>query len=125
MDERDSVRGEAMARCRQLADDIKVVYGEAKDEGLAVKALKGRIKRRQKLREVAAIPAEFDIDETSQYDAQCAADDFAGTPMGAFMQREQAEQARNGNGEEPREDEEYLKRIGRGRPGDVIDQLAN
>jgi hypothetical protein len=116
MDERDSERGEAMARCRQIADSIKEVYGEAKEAGLAVKALKGHVKKRRLEKQIAAIPAEFDIDESSQYDALCAvAEAFADTPMGDHL-REQAEQERP--------DAEHIARIGRGHPGDVVDQLS-
>lgn len=127
MADRDSERGESMARCRRIADDIKEVYGEAKGAGLNVKSLKGHVKRRRLEAKIAAIPAEFDIDEQAQYDALCSvAEAFKGTPMGDHA-REEADALRGGNGEE-RPDEEHLARIGRGRGGDsgeLVDGLTH
>lgn len=117
--DRDSERGESMARCRRIADDIKEVYSEAKGAGLNVKSLKGHVKRRRLEAKIAAIPAEFDIDEQSQYDALCAnAEAFKGTPMGDHA-RERAEAMRP--------DEANLTRIGRGReqPSELVDGLTH
>ncbi len=126
MADRETERGESMARCRRIADDIKEVFAEAKGSGLNVKALKGHVKKRKLEAKIAAIPAEFDIDEQAQYDELCAdAERFKDTPMGDHL-REKAEAMRGrGNGEEPREDEEHLARIGRGRNGDAPGELVD
>lgn len=113
-----SEKGEYMARCRPLRDARKDVFGAAKDAGIQVKPLKAVIKRRKHEREIEALPSEFDIDESAQY--QALAEAFAGTPFGSFAAERAQETADNGDGR--REDEQHLARIGRG--GDPIDQLG-
>lgn len=69
-DELDSLRGEYMNSCKAVREDIKEIYGEAKDKGVAVKALKGLVRYRQLERKQAAIAAGFDdLDEAADFDA--------------------------------------------------------
>jgi uncharacterized protein (UPF0335 family) len=78
----DSEKGEYMSRCRFLRDKRKHVFGAAKDDGIQVKPLKAVVKRRKYERKIEALPSEFDIDESAQYEALAEA--FAGTPFGDF-----------------------------------------
>lgn len=64
-----SERGSYMAKCVPIHEDIREVYGEAKENGVAVKALKGLIKWRALERKQASIGDDFaDIDEKTVYD---------------------------------------------------------
>ncbi len=132
-----------MARCRVIASDIRAVFVQAKAEGVAVKALRGLVKKRLLERKIAAIPSEFDLDDAAQYDALAAA--FGDTPMGQHAkaqaeqrrkaesedvrprslrrrdaERKAAEEQPEANGERP--DEKNLERVGR---GETVDTLVN
>lgn len=64
-----SERGTYMAACVPIHEDIREVYGEAKEQGIAVKALKGLIKWRSLEKKQAAIADDFaDVDEKAVYD---------------------------------------------------------
>lgn len=65
--EGESAQGTYMAECKERREDIKEIYEEAKDAGVAVKALKGIVKKRALEKKIAAIPAGLDIDEASAY----------------------------------------------------------
>jgi len=138
-----------MARCRTIASDIKQVFQQAKAEGIAVRALRGVVKRRKLERKIAAIPAALDdVDDAAQYDALAEAFGVD-TPMGQHAAKEadarrrkaggedvrprslrQRERDRNKSaagaeekaGSEPRADEANLERVGR---GEVVDTLVN
>ena len=112
--DRETERGESMARCRVIADDIKEVYGEAKSKGIEVKALKALVKRRTLEGQIAALPAEFDIDEQAQY--QALAEAFGDTPFGRHMAAKATGQPEPDPWEQDeRPDEEHLAKVGRGR----------
>lgn len=97
-----------MARCRQISDSIKEVFGEAKESGIEVKALKALVKRRVLETQIEALPSEFDEEETAQFEA--LVDAFgADTPFGQLMASRAARQ-------EPEPwDEPQPARKGRGR----------
>ena len=65
--ELDTERGVYMQRCKEVRDDIRQIYIEAKDKGVPTKALKGLVKRRQLSRKQAAIVEGLDTDEASAY----------------------------------------------------------
>jgi len=144
-DELESEKGAYMATCRTLRSKRKEVFGDAKSAGIAVKPLKGIVKRRKLENKIAGLPSDFDIDESAQYSALATA--FAGTPFGdfaaaraasaddddrdlrpGFMRHEGAmasdtiHQNGAGDAEAPRPDEEHLSKIGRGN--DPVDELA-
>ena len=122
-DELDFEKGTYMATCRTLRSKRKDVFGDAKSAGIAVKPLKAVVKRRKLESKIAGLPVDFDIHETAQYSALASA--FAGTPFGQFAQARA--QASNGGDlrpdPEPRADEEYLAKFGRGP--DPVDGLAD
>jgi uncharacterized protein (UPF0335 family) len=64
----DSKRGSYMAECKEVREDIKEIYVEAKDNGVPVKALKGLVRFRQLEKKQRAISAGLDIDESAAYD---------------------------------------------------------
>ena len=111
--DRATERGESMARCRVIAEDIKEVYGEAKDAGIEVKALKALVKRRTLEGQIAALPAEFDIDEQAQY--QALAEAFGDTPFGRMAKQKAGAVHADDIDMDTRTDEEHLTKIGRGR----------
>ena len=57
-----------MAECKEIREDIREIFVEAKDNGVPVKALKGLIRFRQLDKKQRAIAAGLDIDETAAYD---------------------------------------------------------
>ena len=69
LDDLESERGTYMSRCKPLHEDIREVYAEAKDHGVAVKALKGLVKWRELEKKQAGIATDFeDIDEKATFD---------------------------------------------------------
>lgn len=62
-----SLQGTYMAQCKARREDKKTIYGEAKDKGLATRALKGVVKARRLQRKIDAIDDDFDIDESAAY----------------------------------------------------------
>jgi uncharacterized protein (UPF0335 family) len=79
----ESKKGAYMASCKVVRDELKEVYGEAKEAGVAPKALKGVVKNRQLQRKIDAISDGLDIDEVSTYEQLCEAlGDFGETELG-------------------------------------------
>jgi uncharacterized protein (UPF0335 family) len=68
LDDLDSKRGAYMAACKVVREDIKEIYGEAKDHGVPVKALKGLVEYRTLERKQAKIGDGLDIDEGAAYE---------------------------------------------------------
>jgi uncharacterized protein (UPF0335 family) len=64
----DSKRGEYVAECKVLREDIKEIFVEAKDHGVPVKALKQLVKYRQLEKRQQALSAGLDTDEAAAYD---------------------------------------------------------
>jgi uncharacterized protein (UPF0335 family) len=64
----DSKRGSYVAECKEVREDVKEIYVEAKEHGVPVKALKGLVRFRQLEKKQQAIAAGFDIDESAAYD---------------------------------------------------------
>ena len=66
-DDLETLRGEYMASCKTVRADIKEVYGEAKDQGVPARALKGLVKYRHLERKQLAIVDGLD-DEAADYE---------------------------------------------------------
>jgi uncharacterized protein (UPF0335 family) len=134
LDELESMRGSYMADCKVVREDIKEILGEAKDAGIAVKALKGLIEYRKLERKQEKIADGFDdIDESATYDQLVEALGplgFAAARAAGYredaddkrdvrprhMTQPDASASSNDNGSgEPRADEAELARVGRGR----------
>lgn len=69
----ESAKGTYLAECKERNGDRKEVYGEAKEAGVPVKALRGLVKKRELQRKADAIPNGLDIDEASAYSILCDA----------------------------------------------------
>lgn|SRR5262249_24608376 len=66
--ELDSIRGAYMADCKKVRQEIKDIYGEAKDAGVNPRALKGVVKHRQLARKQEKIAAGMDdVDDAAAY----------------------------------------------------------
>jgi uncharacterized protein (UPF0335 family) len=107
-------RGAFAAKCRTLRSNRKDVFGDAKDVGIAVKALKAVVKRRELESRIAGLPSDFDIDESAQFKALVEV--FAGTPFGEHV-KEQAAKARA----KKTQTEERPDKISRGHDLDALD----
>ena len=77
-------RGASMRRCKDIREDIKGVFAEAKDVNIPVKPLKAVIKARELERRAAAQRDGLaDSDEMDKFDLlQEALGPLAGTPLG-------------------------------------------
>src|SRR5688572_6062971 len=79
----ESERGKYMAACKPIRDDIADIYTEAKDKGVAKKALAGLVKYRELKRKQEAIGDGLDIADQSDYESLVAAlGDFGDTELG-------------------------------------------
>lgn len=84
MKDLESKRGEYMAECKVVREDIKEIYSEAKANGVPAKALKGLVRYRELERKQAKIGDGLDIDEGSTYQQLVEAlGDYGDTPLGA------------------------------------------
>lgn len=83
-EEGESAKGSYMAKCKERREDIKQIYIEAKDAGIATRALKAVVKRRALVKKIDALDAGLDIDEASQF--RHLADALGGS-LGAYAQR--------------------------------------
>lgn len=79
-----SIMGQAMMRCREVHQDIKHVYQEAKDEhGIPKKALRSVIKARELERKAAAVRDDLEPEVQDEHDMiRHALGDLADTPLG-------------------------------------------
>lgn len=78
-----SKKGEYMAEAKGLREDIKEIYNEAKDHGVATKALRQLVRYRELERRQAALSEGLDIDERSTFEQlRDALGDFAELPLG-------------------------------------------
>ncbi len=135
----DSKRGAYMAECKVVREDIKEIYGEAKDHGISVKALKALVEYRVLEKKQAKLAEDFDIEEQAAYSQLVSALGplgFAAAQRAGYLPaNENAGEERdvrprhmtqpgasavttteNGNGDPaPRADEAELARLGRGR----------
>ncbi len=64
----ESERGSYMAKCKTIREDIKIVYGEAKDAGIPVKALRGLVKYLELEEKQEAIGDALDNDEAKIFE---------------------------------------------------------
>lgn len=81
-----SIMGRAMNECRQVGEDIKIVYDEAKEAGIPKKALRLVIKTRALEAKAAEIRADLDSEDQNDYDLiRQALGDLADTPLGAAV----------------------------------------
>lgn len=114
----DSLKSQHMLACKEKREDRKEVYKEVKSAGLPVRPVKGIVKKRRLDREIAAIPADFDLDEAAQYHA--IADTLG--PLGQAA----AERAGYAANTDQQKQEERLATVGRGPvvPLHPVDGLA-
>jgi uncharacterized protein (UPF0335 family) len=85
--DRESVRGEAMAKCRAISDNIKEVYVDAKLSGIQTGPLKATVKLRRLQGQIAALPSQFeDNGEAAQY--QELSNAFGDLPFGRWARGE-------------------------------------
>jgi len=122
----ESERGSYMATCRTLRDDIKSIYGEAKNAGVPVRSLKGLVRWRKLERDQASIAADMDdSDESAAYArlvetlgplgiAAATAAGFGSDDSGGGDDDQRDMRPRFAQND-PRADEEHLARVGRGR----------
>lgn len=76
-------RGEYMADCKGVREDIKQVYADAKDAGIPVKGLKAIIKDRALDKRKAALKDGLDIDDLSAFEQMVEAlGGLVDTPLG-------------------------------------------
>jgi len=140
-DDLESLKGEYMNRCKARREEIKTIYGEAKDKGVPKRPLKGIIKHRALQRKIDDIENDFEIDESAIYRelveglgplGQAAAvragygkapDDDDTDVRPGFMKRAEAERAQDdGKGD--------LSKVGRGpvdkqaKPQDPVDAIS-
>ncbi len=66
-EEGESAKGTYMAECKERREDIKQIYIEAKDAGIATRALRAVVKGRGLQKKIDALDAGLDIDEASQF----------------------------------------------------------
>lgn len=79
-----SLRGKFMAECKGFREDIKSVLDEAKDDGIAKKALKRVLQTRNHERKIEDLREELEPDEQDTYDMlRHALGDLADTALGA------------------------------------------
>jgi uncharacterized protein (UPF0335 family) len=64
----EEMRADYQARAKEVREDIKLVYEEARDQGIEVKALRGLVKYRTLERKQDAIPDGLDLSEKAAYD---------------------------------------------------------
>jgi len=78
-----TLRAEYMNDCKALREDIKSVYGEAKDADIPVRALKAVVKTRELERKTAAVRDELDESYQNDFDAiRLKLGDLADLPLG-------------------------------------------
>jgi len=119
----ESERGKYMAACKTIREDVKVVFQEAKDAGVNVKALRGLIKWRALEKRQEMIEGGLDDDEAAVYTRLVemlgplgmAAASAAGYEDGADNDDDQRDlRPRHMTQPDARPDEEHLARVGRG-----------
>ena len=64
----EEIRNEHRERCQEVREEIKLVYREAEDDGVAVKPLKALVKYRGLERKQERIPETLDVDERAAYE---------------------------------------------------------
>lgn len=97
----ESERGSYMARAKAIREDIKLVYGEAKEAGVPAKSLRGVVKYRALEKKQRAIGDGLDIDEQSTYEMLVEAlGDFSTTELGsAAVSKAKPRKSKNGKAE--------------------------
>jgi uncharacterized protein (UPF0335 family) len=119
LDEAESAKGKYMAECKERREDIKEIYTEAKENGVAVKALKGLVKYRQLEKKQNAISDGLDIDEAAAY--QQLVDALGELGAAAAQRAGYGDDNRDLRGnqqqqtEKEREDAANLAKVGRGQ----------
>lgn len=79
----ESAKGKYMAEAKTRREDIKEIYGEAKDAGVPKKALQGLVRYRELEKKQNAIADGLDIDEQSTFEVLVEAlGDFGQTELG-------------------------------------------
>ena len=63
----DSEKGRFMAFCKAKRKLIREALKAAKDEGVAIPAMKGLVEQRKLERKIAKIPTDFDMDEAATF----------------------------------------------------------
>lgn len=86
----DSERGESMARCKVIRDDIAEVYKEAENKGLPRKELKTVVKLRRFEQKAKRAYEELELDQRANFEMLIAAGGVDDLPLWrAAAQREQ------------------------------------
>jgi uncharacterized protein (UPF0335 family) len=83
LDELASKKGEYMAECKTLHEDVKDIYAEAKAAGVRVKALRRLVKYRELERRQAALADELEGDDAEAFEhLRDALGELADLPLG-------------------------------------------
>lgn len=122
----DSMRSKYMSECKEVREDVKEVYQEAKSNGVLVKALRGIVQYRELERKQDAISAGLDIDEASAFEQLVealgplgkAAAAKAGYATGEDDKDVRPRHAQTREAE--RADEAALNKVGKGAAADSI-----
>lgn len=64
----DTAKGVYMKECQERRQDIREIFGEVKDAGINVKALRGLIKHREMQRKLDAISDGYDEEEALAFE---------------------------------------------------------
>src|SRR5580765_788351 len=79
-----TLQAENAERCQNIREDVKEVYHDAFEAGLAPKPLKALIKVRELSRKQHAVRKKLDLDQLAEFEQLVEAlGEFAETPLGA------------------------------------------
>ena len=78
-----TLQAENAERCQNIREDVKEVYHDAREAGLAIKPLKALIKVRELSRKAHAVRKKLDLDQRAEFEQLVEAlGEFAETPLG-------------------------------------------
>lgn len=90
----DTMHAEYMLECKDVRDDLRNLYKDAKADGVPLKSLKVAVKKREYARKSQEITIGLDLDEMSQLDKILRdLGDLVGTPLADAA----IKQAKNGD----------------------------
>jgi uncharacterized protein (UPF0335 family) len=83
LDDIATMRAENAERCGNIREDIKEIYHDAREAGLAPKPLKALIRVRELSRKQHAVRKKLDLDQLAEFEQLVEAlGEFAETPLG-------------------------------------------
>jgi uncharacterized protein (UPF0335 family) len=83
LDDIATLQAENAERCQNIREDIKEIYHDAREAGLAPKPLKALIRVRELSRKAHAVRKKLDLDQLSEFEQLVEAlGEFAETPLG-------------------------------------------